>query len=847
MRKILLLLSLALFLVIACGRTTTSFAQQQPMCTTTVNVSSVYGATSGSGSYVCGASVTFGVSPTTFTDGNVRHVFSGWSCTGAGCYSGSADTAQLTTGGDNSVIAETALWNTEYLLTISSTPSGAGETNPIGSLWESPGVSVAVAQYVTRADWFFAYWSLDGQNAGSSSSFIVTMESPHSLAANFVSVNITSKMLNVTNGSQGVMRNPDGTFYRGDAFGISYNISVVGAVLPSNILVNANFAYPPFTLELMNDENDIAMFSVSQNCSYAPHVVTATPYLLNEVGNETIAAPSSIVSQQPFAVVKYDPLFAYITYMEYNNLSSSTYARPFLTLARYDGNAPSYSYLGNANTDPFNAYNATGERAIINNFSFSVDGRSVQGINSVSLTSSTSALNYDEHGNLDVGVQMLNRTYPGGITFHSVYKFYFKANLSNTLIGNDGIIYFNVTESAWYSQGQLRYSDFNTSYLYEPVFYNGYLVFSEYSIANYNISVVVHNPDPLDPYLIQGVVARFGNDSRVIDTFEQDLYPAYSSTIVLKPFFSNSTEVVFLVNQTNIMTPQSLGVPYFTISVRGFPGITKYQYNQGNPPSYLGQPVTSYGQVFQNITYNVNDEYSLFAMNDFAPPAPFPNFMGYFLAQSNGYQIVMQPISFSFTGPASYLARTYGDPQAPFFVTEEPGNLTKDYAMLYGQNVTIHPNFVGGGIIGVEVSREGNGSIFYVATIQIASESGGMAQLWVRSDTGQILYNETIASSFPVIVSFNPPGYVGTYMFDFPAYSNGTVSIDLNGSWGALNAIAGIPVTSNYGAPPSSLIIAQIMDIVWCLFVPILFVFWFAVVFFKLKSGETSAPSASYP
>ena len=98
--------------------------------------------------------------------------------------------------------------------------------------------------------------------------------------------------------------------------------------------------------------------------------------------------------------------------------------------------------------------------------------------NSATLTSSTSALNYVEHGNLDVGVQMLNRTYPGVITFHSVYKFYFKANLSDTLIGNDGIIYFNVTESAWYSQGQLRYSDFNTSYLYEPVFYNGYLVFS---------------------------------------------------------------------------------------------------------------------------------------------------------------------------------------------------------------------------------------------------------------------------------------------------------------------------------------------------------------------------------
>ena len=187
------------------------------------------------------------------------------------------------------------------------------------------------------------------------------------------------------------------------------------------------------------------------------------------------------------------------------------------------------------------------------------------------------------------------------------------------------------------------------------------------------------------------------------------------------------------------------------------------------------------------------------------------------------------------------------DPQAPFFVTEEPGNLTQDYAMLYGQNVTVHPNFVGGGITGLEVSREGNGSIFYVATVSIGSESGGITQRWVRSDTGQILYNETIASNGPVIVSFNPPDYVGTYTFDFPAYSNGTVSIDLDGSWGALNAIAGIPVTSNYGSPPSSVISAQIMDIVWYLFVPVLFVFWFVVVFFKLKSGETSAPAASYP
>ena len=127
MRKFLLLsLSLllpALFLLIAWSGTTIIFAQQQP-CTSTVSVGSAYGATFGSGSYSCGASLAFGVSPTTITSGDVEYVFSGWSCSGAGCYSGSADPASLTTGGNNSVITETAQWMTEYLLTISSNPSG---------------------------------------------------------------------------------------------------------------------------------------------------------------------------------------------------------------------------------------------------------------------------------------------------------------------------------------------------------------------------------------------------------------------------------------------------------------------------------------------------------------------------------------------------------------------------------------------------------------------------------------------------------------------------------------------------------------------------------------------------
>jgi hypothetical protein len=60
------------------------------------------------------------------------------------------------------------------------------------------------------------------------------------------------------------------------------------------------------------------------------------------------------------------------TYMEYNSANSSSYERPFVTLIRYDGNNPGYSYGGDANTAPIVAVNDTRERALINSFNFTV-------------------------------------------------------------------------------------------------------------------------------------------------------------------------------------------------------------------------------------------------------------------------------------------------------------------------------------------------------------------------------------------------------------------------------------------------------------------------------------------
>lgn len=174
-------------------------------------------------------------------------------------------------------------------------------------------------------------------------------------------------------------------------------------------------------------------------------------------------------------------------------------------------------------------------------------------------------------------------------------KFYLDPNIQEvkSYVG-ESVIFLNVTAYAWYSNtyDNIIYhaNDFNASYLYEPIFYNGYLKFIPNN-PNFAVSIVAHNPRPLDPYLISRVISIFGNDSAIIRIFQRDLYPAYSTTF-LKPIISNSKEWLFLVNETNLATPSEDQFPYFTISVSGSAGITEHDYEPGSPPSYLGSPTS---------------------------------------------------------------------------------------------------------------------------------------------------------------------------------------------------------------------------------------------------------------
>jgi len=80
-------------------------------------VASAYGTASGAGWYDAGSSATFGVSPTTVSGSSgTQYVFSGWSSSDSGGYTGSSPTQSITL---NNPVTETAAWTTQYQVTYS--------------------------------------------------------------------------------------------------------------------------------------------------------------------------------------------------------------------------------------------------------------------------------------------------------------------------------------------------------------------------------------------------------------------------------------------------------------------------------------------------------------------------------------------------------------------------------------------------------------------------------------------------------------------------------------------------------------------------------------------------------
>jgi len=83
----------------------------------------------------------------------------------------------------SSATTYTATFKKQYLLTVSVNPTAGGNLS-VGSGWRDDGSTVQVSA-TANSGYSFYYWGLDGVNMGSSLSFSVLMNSPHSLIAYF--------------------------------------------------------------------------------------------------------------------------------------------------------------------------------------------------------------------------------------------------------------------------------------------------------------------------------------------------------------------------------------------------------------------------------------------------------------------------------------------------------------------------------------------------------------------------------------------------------------------------------------------------------------------------------------
>jgi len=453
-----------------------------------------------------------------------------------------------------------------------------------------------------------------------------------------------TEMSNVTNSLHQVLRNPDGSFYHDDEFLVNYSYGFLFMQQRPDIEV---------ILEPQFDQNYVKLTSFSNSSSPGYFLFTVA----NQTGTSSITVTAkafnyqdsllaSKTQKQAFAVVNYAPYFKLFTYMDYNSANSSSYERPFVTLIRYDGNNPGYSYGGNANMAPITAVNDTRERALINSFNFTVTG---WGVNA-NLTSGdiSQDLSFWNETALDLGSKTTNTTYPV-ITFpQRIEKFYFTSNVPEIEGYNgEGLEYFNVTELA-ISKGFAggNYGLFNTSYLYQPFYYSGYITVFTYGPSgldpsdSVNISLVT--PDPLDPHLLSLLNQTFGSNQEVAKAFEGDLFPAYSNVMSLEPVSSSGGRWVFLLNDTNLAMLNETPIPTLYISVHGQSG---------------------------TYSYSVPVAFSSFEINrTLIPQLPFTDVSGYYLDQER--QLIALPLNYSFTSPGPFVAWDYGNGTTPSFVCQ---------------------------------------------------------------------------------------------------------------------------------------------------------------------------------
>ncbi len=859
--------------------------------------------------------------------------------------------------------------------------------------------------------------------------FTSSLSSSQTVTIIQLAITLKVDLVNVTDTYGLVERNPDGSFYRNDSFCVGWNATFQFSSSRPDITINMTV---PSTLNstspllVVNSTSTgrcgTTCFRVGAAAAYKPYDLTLAFMALNWE-NTSLANQGSAV---PFAVVRYSPMFTTFTYMDYNEKLPTAYERPFVTLVRYAGNSPGYTYAGDANTGPFSAANSTGERALVTDFSFRTVGYNMtlnpssvlpfnvtrvgisfiyssssprsgsssggtsslavcvarafsmgascdqsnppwstglypatvtayfqngtkaavahtqpdgyanfklpfnmtctancptytyvataSGFKNGSITSSYSGATvylqslasscgpfsttceaFASETGLPLGAAwcislspadaqgttsrcsadayvwfILDNTldYTGTIAcslpgcysvttlYHWVdtvafwpygfgdYNVQFRGYPTDTLVQpqlftwdqryakwyfqapafevrnspdepyfanytSHGVEYFNVTEAARSSDfAGASKAVFNTTYLYEPVSYSGYLRFNFLGAGGQpdntaNVTIVSHNPSPLNTYLFDQLTKTFGNDPSVTNAFRLDTYPS-DSTLELKQLQPNRNgAIIYLVNQTNLASSNDGAFPWFSVSLGSQVGVTSYTFTDQSP--YLAGGSTTPCTTCSGVLYMVPGSWGVFLMNNATAIGlrHFYNISTYYLVPV--IENLALPINSTLSGAPALYVNWYEnvtggpvvDPYIP--ISLEPGHLTTLYQLIYGQNTTINVNTVGGGIDMLPPQHHGNEYLF---SFLAKNQSGGVSRLWMTSDTGRVLLNESLVPTPFYGSSFTPLGSYGVVTADLNADFNGTVIVTILNAWGGETVISGIPVTARAVPPP---------------------------------------------